>query len=132
MASEYRLVSYAEGGVAPKAGVLVGERVVPAATLLQGADGIDSSSVLGLLRAWDSAHPRLHTAAQKVQPNDGIALAQVKLLAPILYPGMLFCAGANYWDQSTQKYCAPGFEFRLAQAGFSGSFGGLLGAGPTW
>ena len=98
MASEYRLVSYAEGGVAPKAGVLVGERVVPAATLLQGADGIDSSSVLGLLRAWDSAHPRLHTAAQKVQPNDGIALAQVKLLAPILYPGALFCAGANYWD----------------------------------
>jgi 2-keto-4-pentenoate hydratase/2-oxohepta-3-ene-1,7-dioic acid hydratase in catechol pathway len=98
MASEYRLVSYAEDGVAPKAGVLVGERVVPAATLLQGADGIDSSSVLGLLRAWDSAHPRLHAAAQKVQPNDGIALAQVKLLAPILYPGALFCAGANYWD----------------------------------
>lgn len=98
MASEYRLVSYAEDGVAPKAGFLVGERVVPAATLLQGADGIDSSSVLGLLRAWDSAHPRLHAAAQKVQPNDGIALAQVKLLAPILYPGALFCAGANYWD----------------------------------
>lgn len=98
MASEYRLVSYAEDGVAPKAGVLVGERVVPAATLLQGADGIDSSSVLGLLRAWDSAHPRLHAAAQKVQPNNGIALAQVKLLAPILYPGALFCAGANYWD----------------------------------
>lgn len=98
MASEYRLVSYAEDGVAPKAGFLVGERVVPAATLLQSADGIDSSSVLGLLRAWDSAHPRLHAAAQKVQPNDGIALAQVKLLAPILYPGALFCAGANYWD----------------------------------
>ena len=98
MSSDYRLVSYAEDGVAPKAGVLVGERVVPAATLLQGADGIDSSSVLGLLRAWDSAHPRLHAAAQKVQPNDGIALAQVKLLAPILYPGALFCAGANYWD----------------------------------
>ena len=34
--------------------------------------------------------------------------------------------------RSTQKYCAPGLEFRLAQAGFSGSFGGLLGAGPTW
>jgi 2-keto-4-pentenoate hydratase/2-oxohepta-3-ene-1,7-dioic acid hydratase in catechol pathway len=98
MASEYRLVSYADGGVTPKAGVLVGERIVPAASLLQGVSGIDSSSVLGLLRAWDSAHPRLAAAAQKVQPNEGIALAEVSLRAPILYPGALFCAGANYWD----------------------------------
>jgi 2-keto-4-pentenoate hydratase/2-oxohepta-3-ene-1,7-dioic acid hydratase in catechol pathway len=96
MASEYRLVSYEDGGK-PKAGVLVGERVVPAASLLPGVD-VDSASVLGLLRAWDQVHPRLHAAAHNVQPSDGIALAQVKLLAPILYPGALFCAGANYWD----------------------------------
>ncbi|HEY7999545.1 MAG TPA: fumarylacetoacetate hydrolase family protein [Pseudolabrys sp.] len=97
MASEYRLVSYADGG-APKAGVLVDERVVPAVSLLQGAGGVDSSSVLGLLRTWERAHALLHAAAQKVQPSDGIPLAQVKLLAPILYPGALLCAGANYWD----------------------------------
>jgi hypothetical protein len=97
MAAEYRLVSYADGGAA-KAGVLIGDRVVPAATLLAGADGIDNSSVLGLLRSWDRAHPRLAAAAQNVQPDDGIALAQIKLLAPILYPGALYCAGANYWD----------------------------------
>ncbi len=94
MASEYRLVSYTDGG-APKAGVLVSDRVVPAAPLLPS---IDDSSVLGILRAWDKAHPLLHAAAQKVQPTDGMALAQVKLLAPILYPGALLCAGANYWD----------------------------------
>jgi 2-keto-4-pentenoate hydratase/2-oxohepta-3-ene-1,7-dioic acid hydratase in catechol pathway len=98
MASEYRLVSYADDGRAAQAGVLVGERVVPAASLLQGVGGIDSSSVLGLLRTWDKSHTLLHAAAQKVQAGDGRALAQVKLLAPILYPGALLCAGANYWD----------------------------------
>ena len=97
MASGYRLVSYAEGGTSPKAGVVVGERVVPAASLLPGAD-VDSTSVLGLLRAWDAVHPRLHAAAHNLQPDAGVALANVKLLAPILYPGALFCAGANYWD----------------------------------
>ncbi len=96
MASEYRLVSYEEAGK-PMAGVLVGERVVPATSLLPGVD-VDAASVLGLLRAWDQVHPRLHAAAHNVQQSDGIALAQVKLLAPILYPGALFCAGANYWD----------------------------------
>jgi 2-keto-4-pentenoate hydratase/2-oxohepta-3-ene-1,7-dioic acid hydratase in catechol pathway len=98
MASEYRLVSYADDGRATQAGVLVGERVVLVTSLLQGVGGVDCSSVLGLLSAWDRAHPLLHAAAQKVQPSDGVALAQVSLLAPILYPGALYCAGANYWD----------------------------------
>jgi hypothetical protein len=47
MAAEYRLVSYADGGAA-KAGVLIGDRVVPAATLLAGADGIDDSCRMNL------------------------------------------------------------------------------------
>jgi 2-keto-4-pentenoate hydratase/2-oxohepta-3-ene-1,7-dioic acid hydratase in catechol pathway len=97
MASGYRLVSYTEDGAAPQAGVLVGERVVPAAALLAGV-GAETTSVLGLLRAWDAVHPRLHAAAHNLQPDAGVALSNVKLLAPILYPGALFCAGANYWD----------------------------------
>ena len=96
MASEYRLVSYIDGGTT-KAGALVGDRIVPVTSLLQGVD-VDSTSVLGLLRNWDIVHPRLHAAAQKVKPTDGIPLADAKLQAPILYPGALFCAGANYWD----------------------------------
>src|SRR5437016_1153123 len=96
MASGYRLLTYTDGGK-PRAGVLIGERIVPAASLLKGAD-FDTTSVLGLLHAWDAVHPRLHDAAQNSKAADGILLAQAKLDAPILYPGALFCAGANYWD----------------------------------
>jgi 2-keto-4-pentenoate hydratase/2-oxohepta-3-ene-1,7-dioic acid hydratase in catechol pathway len=67
--------------------------------LLRGVDGVDTSSVLGLLRNWDTVHPRLHdVAADKLSPGEGILLTQARLLAPILYPGALYCAGANYWD----------------------------------
>jgi len=96
MALGYRLLSYADGGK-PKAGVLIGERIVPSTKLLKIAD-VDATSVLGLLRAWDTVHPRLHDAAQNSKADDGILLTQAKVLAPVLYPGALFCAGANYWD----------------------------------
>jgi len=96
MASGYRLLSYIDGGK-PKAGVLIGEQIIPATTLLKGID-VDATSVLGLLHAWDTVHPRLHDAAERSKIIDGIPLARAKLDAPILYPGALFCAGANYWD----------------------------------
>ena len=96
MTAGYRLISFTDRGT-PKAGVLVGERVVVASDLLKNAD-FDTSSVLGLLRAWDKAHPALDAAAKSVGPGDGLSLSEIELLAPILYPGALYCAGANYWD----------------------------------
>lgn len=33
-----------------------------------------------------------------MQARDGVSSSEIKLLAPILYPGALYCAGANYWD----------------------------------
>jgi len=99
MATEYRLLSYTASSGQPAAGVLIGETVYEAAKLLGAAGGVrDPSSVLGLLQAWDAVHPQLHAAAANADPKGGVPLAQVKLLAPILYPGELFCAGANYWD----------------------------------
>ena len=99
MATEYRLLSYTASSGAPVAGVLIGERVYEAAKLLGGSD---ASSVLGLLQAWDTSHPKLEAAATSADPKGGVPLAQVKLLAPILYPGELFCAGANYWDHLSE------------------------------
>ncbi len=102
MAKEYRLLSYREGSGA-QAGVLVEDRVVPAAALLEGG-GIDTRSVLGLLQSWETVHPLLARAAEKVRPSDGKALKDVNLLAPILYPGAIFCAGANYWDHAREMW----------------------------
>ena len=93
----YRLVSYVGAGSQPAAGVLIGEHVYSPESLL-GAGRLRDSSVLGMLRQWDEVHPALDGASKSVDPAQGKPLASVKLLAPVLYPGALFCAGANYWD----------------------------------
>jgi 2-keto-4-pentenoate hydratase/2-oxohepta-3-ene-1,7-dioic acid hydratase in catechol pathway len=94
--SGYRLVSFQKSGGAPQAGVKVGNRIYPAASLVSGLS--DPNTVLGLLREWDRAHPMLDAAAKSADPKGGLAESDVTLLAPILYPGALYCAGANYWD----------------------------------
>jgi 2-keto-4-pentenoate hydratase/2-oxohepta-3-ene-1,7-dioic acid hydratase in catechol pathway len=94
MQAGYRLVSYDNNG-APVAGILAADRVVPAASVLGDA----FSSVIGILKAWDQAHPRIAKAIEdKGFAEKGVPLSSVKLLAPILYPGAFYCAGANYWD----------------------------------
>jgi 2-keto-4-pentenoate hydratase/2-oxohepta-3-ene-1,7-dioic acid hydratase in catechol pathway len=98
MAVEYRLASFADGDRGVRAGAIIGERIIPVASLLKGVANLDASSVLGLLKSWDATHAAVHQAAQTAKPNDGLALKDVKLMAPILYPGALYCAGANYWD----------------------------------
>jgi len=92
----YRLISYRSASGLPQAGVKVGDRVYPVASLVRGLK--DADSVLGLLREWDTAHPLLEAATKNVDPKGGVAMSDVSLLAPILYPGALYCAGANYWD----------------------------------
>jgi 2-keto-4-pentenoate hydratase/2-oxohepta-3-ene-1,7-dioic acid hydratase in catechol pathway len=93
--ADYRLVTFADEAGAPRSGVLIGERIHSPADLLPSVKLADAS-VLGLLRQWDEVRPRLEQAA--ADPSQGRALSSVRLLAPILYPGALFCAGANYWD----------------------------------
>ena len=94
MPGGYRLLSYRDKSGTSKAGMLVGGLVYPVAPLLD--DIPDTSSVIGLLKSWDKVHPRLEAAAAKA--SGGKLLTEVLLLAPVLYPGALYCAGANYWD----------------------------------
>ncbi len=92
MPADYRLVSYATGqDSASRAGILVGDRVTDARDVL----GPQAGSVLDILRDWETACKRLDAVAGT---GPSVALGEITLAAPILYPGTLFCAGANYWD----------------------------------
>jgi 2-keto-4-pentenoate hydratase/2-oxohepta-3-ene-1,7-dioic acid hydratase in catechol pathway len=57
---------------------------------------------LAILDSWDLFHPRLRLLAQHVRSRDAKletnALSGVTLLPPVMYPGTIFCAGANYKD----------------------------------
>ena len=92
----YRLLSYSVSGAPPEAGVLIDGKIYRAAALLPDVE--NRSSVMGLLRSWDVTHERLSALSQDRLADGGVPLEKVTLHAPILYPGALFCAGANYWD----------------------------------
>ena len=101
----YKLASFAGSDGVPRAGIAVDdlmvnleqaldtERVIPAACL---------RSVLSVLENWQLIAARLRLLARHVRAGvisrGCTALADVRLLPPILYPGCVFCAGANYRD----------------------------------
>jgi 2-keto-4-pentenoate hydratase/2-oxohepta-3-ene-1,7-dioic acid hydratase in catechol pathway len=98
----YKLLTYAsERG--PRAGLLIGQQVVDAAE----ATGNESwSTTISALEAWDEAND----AFSRVVCEGGAPLSQTKLLAPILYPGDIYCAGANYQDHVKEMARTSGRE----------------------
>jgi 2-keto-4-pentenoate hydratase/2-oxohepta-3-ene-1,7-dioic acid hydratase in catechol pathway len=90
-----RLVSYqTEEG--PAAAVLLGEDLVPVATL-----GAPATTVRGLLAACDAAALReLQMRAE--QEDERIALAGVTLHAPVTDPQKIVCLGLNYRDHAEE------------------------------
>ena len=103
----YRLLSYATPTGA-RAGFLVGEmNVVDLRAAIEAFGGPKPSfsgvSVRETLEAWDDAKKLLPPLADAFAAGKlaGVAakpLDETKLLAPILYPGALFGATANYTD----------------------------------
>src|SRR5438034_7375160 len=102
----YKLLSYQSGRTA-RAGVLVADAVFDAAKVT-GVAG--HASVLGVLDDWSRARRLLGQAAKRLEAGRarGIPLKRVKLLAPVLYPGNIFCAGANYTDHMAEMARAQG------------------------
>jgi len=102
----YRLATYVRGNEQPRAGIVVDDVLLDAAAMV-AAGGVKSSSaapaqVLQILEQWPSLNPVLEQAARdqrRGKPGTAATpLREVRLLAPILYPGTIFCAGANYRD----------------------------------
>jgi 2-keto-4-pentenoate hydratase/2-oxohepta-3-ene-1,7-dioic acid hydratase in catechol pathway len=104
----YKLLSYQAGRTA-RAGVLIEDTVYDAAKVTGVAA---HASVLGVLEDWTRARRLLAQAAKRLEAGrgraKGIPIKRVKLLAPVLYPGNIYCAGANYTDHMAEMARAQG------------------------
>ncbi|MPY69975.1 MAG: 2-keto-4-pentenoate hydratase [Alphaproteobacteria bacterium] len=91
----FKLLTYADERGVARPGLLVDGRVI---------DVNDSAeSTLALIRDWDAAEPLLAARAEAAAAaGEGWNLAEVKLLAPLLYPPAIYCAGANYMDHAKE------------------------------
>jgi 2-keto-4-pentenoate hydratase/2-oxohepta-3-ene-1,7-dioic acid hydratase in catechol pathway len=103
----YSLLSY-QSDRGPRAGMRIGDRVYD---VEQVTGRPQWSTVMGMLDEWEEAGARCNTLARHLANDRGTAAldpGQVKLLAPLLYPGTLYCAGANYRDHVEEMAKARG------------------------
>jgi 2-keto-4-pentenoate hydratase/2-oxohepta-3-ene-1,7-dioic acid hydratase in catechol pathway len=94
--ASYKLVTY-RAAQGPRAGVVVDEEVFDVAGL---TGRLSYATTLDVLNDWEAAHALLDTAVTKAKDGKikGIRVEEARLLAPVLYPSAIFCAGANYVD----------------------------------
>ncbi|HTH97238.1 MAG TPA: fumarylacetoacetate hydrolase family protein [Stellaceae bacterium] len=104
----YKLAMF-EAATGPAAGLVLGEAIHEVAKL---PDLAAYRTTLDLLTHWDEAEPRLQKAAEQLGGSHaaGLPLTQAKLLAPVLYPSAIYCAGANYSDHVQEMARAKGRE----------------------
>ena len=102
----YRLATYSLANDDPRAGIVIEDALLDVAAVLARTSmktaSTASFSVLQVLQQWRAVHPLLEQAASDRRRGKSGApatpLHAVRLLAPVLYPGTIFCAGANYRD----------------------------------
>ena len=96
----FKLLNYAGRRSEPRPAILVDENAV--VDLRDAVPGKAwAESTLAVLAAWDEALPALRKLAG-AKPKSKRRLADVRLLAPLLYPPAIYCAGANYLDHATE------------------------------
>ena len=110
----YRLATYVRGNEEPRAGLVVDDGLLDVSALLTTSVAQSSSTpptqVLQVLERWHQLHPLLQQAARDARigkaGGNAIPVRDVRFLAPILYPGTIFCAGANYRDHVAEMSMA--------------------------
>ncbi|VWC16853.1 fumarylacetoacetate hydrolase family protein [Burkholderia lata] len=101
MQQSFRLLSYSVASSPARAGILVDDRIYDAAPCVHPSaivqPGVSVSDLLSDWRASRDALARYADLARKGAVS-GIDLGAATLHSPILYPGTIYCAGANYRD----------------------------------
>lgn len=92
--ASFKLATY-QSAQGPRAGIIVNDALYDAAEI-SGRPAY--ASVQAILDAWGVAENELRAAADRAVPGKGINLSSLKLCAPVLLPGDIYCSGANYKD----------------------------------
>lgn len=113
-----RLLTYDDGS-GPRAGIQLGQELVPVAAL-----GAPADSLRGLLHALD-ADGLAELGARASEAEQRLALADVRLLAPVPDPEKIVCLGLNYRDHAAEA----GQEIPAAPMWFAKFANSLIGSG---
>lgn len=97
----FRLLSLRHGDGVVHPGLLVGDRV--------HSIGERYPSVRSVLDRWEEAQDELARLAENLRQDEvpGLPVGEADLAPPILYPGALYCAGANYRDHVMEMSGKP-------------------------
>jgi 2-keto-4-pentenoate hydratase/2-oxohepta-3-ene-1,7-dioic acid hydratase in catechol pathway len=119
-----RLVTF-DDGTAPRAGILLGEEIVPTGSLNRRGGSLlrSGGSVRGLLQTVD-AEGLAALAEDAAQSEARFALRDVRLLAPVPDPEKIVCLGLNYRDHAAEA----GQEIPAAPMWFAKFANSLIGA----
>jgi 2-keto-4-pentenoate hydratase/2-oxohepta-3-ene-1,7-dioic acid hydratase in catechol pathway len=89
----------------PRACVIVDDKIFD---LAQATGHSGDASLVAFYANWETAQARFAAALDKVLRIEGQPLSTVELLAPLLYPGAIYCAGANYQDHAAEMAARQG------------------------
>jgi 2-keto-4-pentenoate hydratase/2-oxohepta-3-ene-1,7-dioic acid hydratase in catechol pathway len=113
-----RLLTYDDGS-GPQAGIQLEQELVPVAAL-----GAPAGSLRGLLHTLD-ADGLAELQARAGEADSRVALADVRLLAPVPDPEKIVCLGLNYRDHAAEA----GQEIPAAPMWFAKFANSLIGSG---